>query len=164
MSRTASVTACPLEAHAVAGAELGPASPKRIETCPAALLIISFGTVNGLMRSGPGVLRTLIPVVIVSIPPIPDPMTTPPRSGSSRSKSIPECSTASAAAQIPRRAKRSIRLASRAGMHTVGSKSFTCPPMRVDQCFSGHAAKFSPRASVIPLRPASSEAQISGAV
>ena len=69
-------------AHAVAGAEFGPLQLKRMETCPAARLMISPGMKNGETRLGP---RSSIFVCISSMsgrPPMPEPMITPRRSWS----------------------------------------------------------------------------------
>ena len=91
----ASPMAWAAEAQAVVMAELGPFSPKRIETLPAAALHISLGIVNGLTRSGPFSSSFFAPVSNSSIPPMPVPMIVPHRQGSSFWKSSPESLTAS---------------------------------------------------------------------
>src|SRR5215510_1571927 len=53
ITRNASPTACAPEEHAVHGAEFGPLAPKRIETCPAAKLIMLDGIKKGEILRGP---------------------------------------------------------------------------------------------------------------
>src|SRR5207302_7269086 len=95
-------------------------------TEPAAPLIISSGTVNGLIFDGPRSSRTLCCVSSVSIPPMPEPMMTPTRSRSNGTlPSHPAFSTASTAAATAYRVNRSDRRASRDSMKSAASKSFT---------------------------------------
>jgi hypothetical protein len=53
MISKASPMACAEAEHAVQVAELGPLAPKRMETCPAARLMIDAGMKKGEMRRGP---------------------------------------------------------------------------------------------------------------
>ncbi len=66
-------------AQAVTTDELGPLAPKRMETSPEAMLMMSIGTTNGDTRSTPLVRRTSSPSISVVMPPIPEPMHTPKR-------------------------------------------------------------------------------------
>ena len=75
----ASPIECAPVAHADTAAKFGPLSPNRIATEPAAPLIISSGTVNGLIFDGPRSRRTRCCASSVSIPPMPEPMHTPTR-------------------------------------------------------------------------------------
>ena len=53
ITRNASPTAWAPEEHAVQGAEFGPLAPNRIETCPAARLMMLDGMKNGEILRGP---------------------------------------------------------------------------------------------------------------
>jgi len=54
----------------------------RIETTPAAMSPMNIGTKKGEIRPGPSCISTVCCASKVSIPPIPEPMITPSRSGS----------------------------------------------------------------------------------
>ncbi len=56
---------------------------------PLAMSGMSMGIKNGLIRPGPPAIRFLNCVSYVAIPPMPDPKTTPYRSGSSPFREIP---------------------------------------------------------------------------
>jgi hypothetical protein len=60
-------------------AEFGPFAPKRIETCPAARLMMAEGMENGEMRRGPPSRYALCSRSMVPNPPMPDAMKTPTR-------------------------------------------------------------------------------------
>src|SRR5262249_52477927 len=53
ITRNASPTAWAPDEHAVQGAELGPLAPKRMDTCPAAKLMMLEGMKNGEILRGP---------------------------------------------------------------------------------------------------------------
>jgi len=87
--------ACAPEAHADTVPKFGPLNPNWIDTCPAAMSEIIIGMKNGLTRPGPFSSCTECWLSKVSMPPIPDPMSTPTRSRSSVSRSSPEVLSAS---------------------------------------------------------------------
>src|SRR5687767_9724059 len=119
-------------AQAVATAVLGPWMRKRIETLPLAALTIRRGTVNGLTRDRPRVLRILFCSSSVSIPPMPLPTITPARYESSLLKSMPESATAEMEAARPNWPKRSSRRPSFTSTpYLVTSKLEHSPPKRV---------------------------------
>ena len=78
--------------QAVQVAELGPFAPNRIDTCPAARLIIEAGIKNGETFLGPPLSSARCSRSIVLNPPIPDAIKTPtslpklPSVGSSASR------------------------------------------------------------------------------
>ena len=85
--------------QAVQVAELGPLAPKRMETWPAARLMMAAGMKNGEIRRGPPSSSALCSRSIVVNPPMPDAMNTPTRvamSGAtiSRASSIANCAAA----------------------------------------------------------------------
>ena len=92
---------------------------------------IIIGMKNGLTRSGPRSLSTRCWASNVSMPPIPEPRTTPIRSRSSESTSIPELWSASRLATTANWTKRSIRLASLRSITPSVVKSFTSQANRV---------------------------------
>jgi hypothetical protein len=94
MRRNASPIAWLPVAHAVTTEELGPFAPKRIDTRPDAMLMMSIGMTKGDTRSGPFVSRTFSPSRRVVIPPMPEPIITPKRSPSTRPGSRPASPTA----------------------------------------------------------------------
>ena len=79
MISKASPMACAEAEHAVQVAELGPLAPNRMETWPAARLMMAAGMKNGEMRRGPPSSRALCSRSIVVNPPMPDAMKTPVR-------------------------------------------------------------------------------------
>jgi hypothetical protein len=79
MKRAASPMALEPVAHAVATVVFGPLMWNRIETLPLAALAIRRGTVNGLTRPTPRSISTLFCSSMVSMPPMPLPITTPQR-------------------------------------------------------------------------------------
>src|SRR5207247_7425816 len=99
MQRRASLTALAAEAHAVETAVLGPHKPYLMETLPAAELGIILGMTKGLMPRGPPPRTNFLFWDSNSLrPPMPLPMMTPQRKGSSLAKSMPQSLTASMAA------------------------------------------------------------------
>ena len=79
MISKASPIACAEALQAVQVAELGPFAPNRIETCPAARLMMAEGMKNGEMRRGPPSRYALCSRSMVPKPPMPDAMKTPTR-------------------------------------------------------------------------------------
>ena len=116
MSSTARAMACPLAAHAVVVQSLGPVNPNVRATCAAAMFGIITDTRRGLIRVGPFSASTDAWDSNAEIPPIPVPITTPTRSGGTRSGSSCASRTASCAAATANWAKRSMRRASGASM------------------------------------------------
>ena len=79
MISNASPIACADAEHAVHVAELGPLAPKRMETWPAARLMMAAGMKKGEIRLGPPSSNALCSRSIVLNPPMPDAMNTPVR-------------------------------------------------------------------------------------
>ena len=75
----ASPMACAEAEHAVQVAEFGPLAPNRIETWPAARLMIAEGMKNGEILRGPPSSSALCSRSIVVNPPMPEAMNTPTR-------------------------------------------------------------------------------------
>ena len=75
----ASPMACADAEQAVHVAEFGPLAPNRIDTWPAARLMIAEGMKNGEMRRGPPSRYALCSRSMVPKPPMPEPMKTPTR-------------------------------------------------------------------------------------
>ena len=84
ITRNASPTACAPEEHAVQGAEFGPRAPKRIDTWPAARLMMLDGIKNGEIFRGPPSSSAVCSRSMTVNPPMPEPMKTPARSGQIR--------------------------------------------------------------------------------
>jgi len=159
MMRKASPMEWAEEAHAVAVASLGPRAPKRMETWPAARLMMAPGMKKGEILRGPPASITECSRSMTSKPPIPEPMWTPTRSRLESSILRPEWSMASCAAAIAKWMKRPILRASFFSMKRSGSKSLTSAAMR-----TGWPVRSKALISAIPLRPASRPSQSSGAV
>ena len=94
MIRWASPRAWLPVAHAVTTEEFGPLAPKRMDTRPEAMLMMSMGITKGDTRSRPFSIRACSPSRSVVIPPMPEPMSTPRRSPSTVFVSSPASSTA----------------------------------------------------------------------
>ena len=73
--------ACAEAEQAVQVAEFGPLAPNRIDTWPAARLMMDAGMKNGEMRRGPPSSSALCSRSMVLNPPMPDAMKTPTRVG-----------------------------------------------------------------------------------
>src|SRR5258705_4688096 len=123
--------ACADAEQAVQVAELGPRAPKRIDTCPAARLMIAEGMKNGEIFRGPPSSSALCSRSMVVNPPIPDAMNTPTRRESSGVTVSFASSIANCEAAIAYWMKMSIFLTSFFSMYASGSKFFTSPAMRV---------------------------------
>ena len=105
-------------------ADSGPCVPSSIETHPAAMFGRIDGIENGLQRSGPLFSRSRWQFWKLQRPPIPVPSAAPTRSGSAET-SMPASRSAIREAAIAICAKRSIRRALFASIHSVGSKPRT---------------------------------------
>src|SRR5207245_8844673 len=92
--------ACADAEHAVHVEELGPLAPKRIDTWPAARLMMADGMKKGEILLGPPLSSALCSHSIVVNPPMPDAMNTPTRGPSSRVIDSFASSTANCAAAI----------------------------------------------------------------
>src|SRR5580704_5835415 len=114
-----------LVVQAVAVASLGPLAPKRMETWPAARLIMAAGIKNGEILRGPPSMRATCSRSMMSNPPIPDPMCTPTRSAFSGVICKADILNASSAAAMARWMKRPIFLTSFFSMKLSGSKFLT---------------------------------------
>ena len=94
ISRLASPRAWLPVAQAVTTEEFGPLAPKRMDTSPEAMLMMSMGITKGDTRSKPFSRSACSPSRSVVIPPMPEPMSTPKRSLSTLLVSRPASSTA----------------------------------------------------------------------
>src|SRR5206468_4734913 len=92
--------ACADAEQAVHVEELGPFAPKRIDTWPAARLMIADGMKNGEILRGPPSRSALCSRSIVVNPPIPEAMNTPTRGAASGVTCRPESSIANCEAAI----------------------------------------------------------------
>src|SRR5262249_4802805 len=154
MISNASPIACADAEHAVQVAELGPFAPKRIDTWPAARLMMAEGMKNGEILRGPPSSSARCSRSMVVNPPMPDAMNTPTSLLFDGVIAKPESSIANCAAAIAYWMKTSIFLTSFFSMNCSGSKPWTSPAMRV--------AKFDASNLVMlrtPLVPAVSAAQ-----
>ena len=97
MARYASPMAWLEVAQAVTMGSVGPFAAKRMDTVPAAMLEIIIGTMNGETRFAPWQSLSLFSVV-VRMPPMPLPMYTPSRSGSTVPAILLSCMACVAAA------------------------------------------------------------------
>ena len=120
--------------QAVEVARFNPLIPWRIATCPAAIFTMAEGTKNGEILRGPSLLSFTAVSSMVVIPPIPEPIITPIRSGSTcctgaacNSLIKPACFKACAAAATPYCTKVSYRRASLAFMYKPISNPSTVP-------------------------------------
>src|SRR5262245_45865156 len=147
--------ACAEAEQAVQVAEFGPFAPNRIDTCPAARLMIADGMKNGEILRGPPSSSALCSRSMVVNPPIPEAMNTPTFGASagvicSRASSMANCDAA-----IAYWMKTSIFLTSFFSMKCSGSNPRTSPAMRVANCDASNFVIVS-----IPLRPAVSAVQL----
>src|SRR5581483_2942063 len=131
MSLNASPMAWLPVAQAVTTDELGPLAPKRMETSPDAMLMMSMGTKNGETRSGPlsSSVRWFSSSVVM--PPMPEPMSVPKRVLSTLPLSRPESSTAITAQAMAYLRYGSRRCASFLSTYFSSSKLRISPAMRV---------------------------------
>ena len=123
MISKASPIACADAEQAVQVAEFGPLAPKRIDTWPAARLMIADGMKNGEILRGPPSSSALCSRSMVVNPPMPEAMNTPTRARCSGVISKPESSIANCDAAIAYWMKMSIFLTSFFSMNCSGSKS-----------------------------------------
>ena len=123
MMRKASPIAFAPEAHAVTVEFVGPLAPKRMLTSPVNMLMIIIGIKKGLILVAPFSIKTVCWFSSVSIPPIPEPITTPVLSPIARTSKF-ESWTAICAAAMPYWVKRSIFFISLFSPNAVASKFF----------------------------------------
>jgi hypothetical protein len=107
-------------------------APKRIDTCPAARLMIAEGMKNGEIFRGPPSRYALCSRSMVVNPPMPDAMNTPIRVALSAVTFSPESAIAQSEAAMANWMKMSIFLTSFFSMNASGSKSLTSPAIRVE--------------------------------
>src|SRR5713226_8959610 len=125
MIRKESPTEWALVVQAVAVASLGPLAPKRMETWPAARLIMAAGIKNGEILRGPPSNSAVCSRSMMSNPPMPEPICTPTRSSFSGVIFSPDILNASSAAATARWMKRPIFFTSFFSMKFSGSKFLT---------------------------------------
>src|SRR5947207_7647848 len=125
MMRKESPTECALVVHAVAVASFGPLAPYRMETWPAARLMIEAGIKKGEILRGPPCMSAVCSRSITSNPPIPDPMCTPTRSAFSGVTCSCDIFIASSDAARAKWIKRPIFFTSFFSMKSSGSKVLT---------------------------------------
>src|SRR5262245_19630257 len=135
--------------QAVQVAEFGPRAPKRIDTCPAARLMIADGMKKGEILRGPPSSRARCSRSMVVNPPMPEAMKTPIRLLFSAVTLKQASSIANCDAAIAYWMKTSIFLTSFFSMNLSGSKPRTSPAMRVANCEASNLVIVS-----MPLRPA----------
>src|SRR6185503_13638413 len=138
MISKASPMACADAEQAVQVAEFGPLAPNRIDTWPAARLMMADGMKNGELLRGPPSSSALCSRSMVVNPPIPDAMNTPIRRDSSGVTVSVASSIANCDAAIAYWMKTSIFLTSFFSRNRSGSKSFTSPAMRVANCVASN--------------------------
>ena len=139
MISNASPIACAEAEHAVQVAEFGPRAPKRIETWPAARLMMAAGMKNGEILRGPPSSSALCSRSMVVNPPMPDAMNTPTRSAISGVTVKPRVvAPRTATAAIAYWMKTSIFLTSFFSMNCSGSKPLTSPAIRVANCVASN--------------------------
>src|SRR5688572_1217341 len=146
--------ACAEAEHAVQVAELGPLAPSRIDTWPAARLMIADGMKKGEILRGPPSRSALCSRSIVVNPPIPEAMNTPTRGASSGVTSSFASSTANCDAAMAYWMKMSTFLTSFFSMKRSGSKPLTSPAMRAEKSVVSNLV-----IGPMPLRPRQSASQ-----
>src|SRR5438876_10632889 len=154
MISNASPIACADAEQAVQVAEFGPFAPNRIETWPAARLMIAEGMKKGEIFRGPPSRNALCSRSIVVNPPMPDAISTPTRVSLAGVMASAESAMAPSAAAMANWMKMSIFLTSFLSMNCSGSNSFTSPAIRVEKPDASKRV-----IGPIPLRPAQSASQ-----
>ena len=114
-----------LVVQAVAVASFGPLAPQRMETWPAARLMMAAGMKKGEILRGPPSISAACSRSMMSNPPMPEPMCTPTRSSFSGVIFRPDIFIASSAAAMARWMKRPIFFTSFFSMKFSGSKFLT---------------------------------------
>src|SRR5262249_10182981 len=146
--------ACADAEQAVQVAELGPFAPNRIETWPAARLMMADGMKNGEILRGPPSSSARCSRSMVVNPPMPEAMNTPTFGALADVTVKPESSIANCDAAIAYWMKTSFFLTSFFSMYCRGSKPRTSPAIRVANCDASNLVMVS-----MPLVPAVSAAQ-----
>src|SRR3954453_19442544 len=154
MISKASPIACADAEQAVQVAEFGPLAWKRMETWPAARLMIDAGMKNGEIRRGPPSRRALCSRSMVLNPPMPEAMKTPTRAAFASVTVTAASSIAHCAAAIAYWMKTSIFLTSFLFTNLSGSNPLTSPAMRHE---NSAASKW--EIGPMPLRPAHNASQ-----
>ena len=125
-----SPTACAEAEHAVQVARFGPLAPKRIDTCPAARLMMDAGMKNGEIFRGPPASSASCSRSMLVNPPMPEPTNTPTFAAFASVIASFASSIANCEAAIAYWMKTSIFLTSFFSTNCSGSKPFTSPAMR----------------------------------
>src|SRR5712671_923212 len=159
MIRKESPTECALVVQAVAVASFGPFAPKRMETCPAARLMMDAGMKKGEILRGPPSISAVCSRSITSNPPMPDPICTPTRSSFSGVIFNSDIWIASSDAASARWMNRPIFLTSFFSMNLSGSKDFTSAAI-----WQAKADASNPVMRSTPLLPASKAGHTSAVV
>jgi hypothetical protein len=146
--------ACAEAEHAVHVAELGPFAPRRMDTWPAARLMMAEGMKNGEILRGPPSRSALCSRSIVVNPPIPDAMNTPTRGAIAGVTSSFASSTAKCDAAMAYWMKMSTFLTSFFSMKRSGSKFLTSPAMRAEKSVVSNFVM-----GAMPLQPMQSASQ-----
>src|SRR5579864_1634867 len=144
----ASPIACAEAEHAVQVAEFGPFAPNRIDTWPAARLMIADGMKNGEIFRGPPFKSAMCSRSMVVNPPMPDAMKTPAFGASCAVTFSAASSIANCDAAIAYWMKMSIFLTSFLSTNCRGSKPRTSPAMRAANCAASKCV-----IAPMPLRP-----------
>ena len=135
-------------------AEFGPLASKRIDTCPAARLMMADGMKNGEILRGPPSIRARCSRSMVVNPPMPDAMYTPVSVSRSGVICRPASSIANCDAAIAYWMNTSCFLTSFLSMNRSGSKPLTSPAMRHANCDASNFV-----IGPTPHRPAQSASQ-----
>ena len=147
--------ACADAEQAVHVARFGPLAPKRIDTWPAARLMIADGMKNGEIRLGPPLSSASCSRSMVLNPPMPEPMKTPTSGALSAVIARRESSIANCAAATAYWMKTSIFLTSFLSTNCSGSKSLTSAAICAAKAEASNLV-----IRVTPLVPASSACQL----
>jgi hypothetical protein len=140
--------------HAVQVARFGPRALKRIDTWPAARLMMEAGMKKGEIRRGPPLISSRCSRSIVEKPPMPEAMNTPTRSAIAGVISSFASSTANWVAATANWMKTSIFLTSFLSTKRRGSNPFTSPAIRAECCEASKRV-----IGPMPLDPAQSACQ-----
>src|SRR5882762_3230150 len=159
MIRKESPTECALVVQAVAVASFGPFAPNRIDTCPAARLMMDAGIKKGEILRGPPSMSAVCSRSITSNPPMPDPICTPTRSSFSGVICNCDIFIASSDAASARWMNRPIFLISFFSMNFSGSKDLTSAAI-----WQAKAEASNPVMRATPLLPASNAGHTSAVV
>ena len=156
MISNASPIACADAEQAVQVAEFGPLAPNRIDTWPAARLMMADGMKNGEIFRGPPSSSALCSRSMVVNPPMPEPMNTPTSRAFSGVIVSLASSIANCDAAIAYWMKTSIFLTSFFSTNCSGSKPLTSPAIRAanagDVEPGDRRRRSGPPTSAVPVR------------